>query len=148
MTDFKALELEDISTIVSLMTDFYAIDGYPIDADLSTNNFEHFINKPDLGRAWLIYQDNELVGYVMIVFMFSFEYGGTIAFLDELYLTEKARGKGLGRKAVEFIKAKAQNFNLKLLYLEIEQHNATAQKLYLAAGFELHNRNIMRLKVN
>ena len=148
MTVFKEIDSNDIPTIVNLMADFYAIDGYPIDTELSTSNFELFIKKPDLGRAWLIYQDEEIVGYVMIVFMFSFEYGGNIAFLDELYLTEKARGKGLGKKAVKFIQEQAQKLELKLLYLEIEQHNATAQKLYIAAGFELHNRNIMRFKIN
>ena len=148
MTVFKAIDYNDIPTIVNLMADFYAIDGYPIDRNLSAKNFELFISKPDLGRAWLIYQDEQIVGYVMIVFMFSFEYGGSIAFLDELYLNENARGKGLGKKAVAFVQDQAQKLSLKLLYLEIEQHNATAQKLYLAAGFELHNRNIMRFKIN
>ena len=148
MTVFKEIDENDIPLIVNLMSDFYAIDGYPIDPEISTNNFEMFIQKPDLGRAWLIYEDKEIVGYVMIVFMFSFEYGGTIAFLDELYLNENSRGKGLGKKAVAFIQDQAAKFNLKLLYLEIEQHNSTAQKLYLAAGFELHNRNIMRYKIN
>ena len=148
MTVFKAIDLNDIPTIVNLMADFYAIDGYPIDRTLSATNFEYFISKPDLGRAWLIYQDGKIVGYVMIVLMFSFEYGGSIAFLDELYLNENARGKGLGKKAVAFVQDQAQKLELKLLYLEIEQHNATAQKLYIAAGFELHNRNIMRFKIN
>lgn len=148
MTVFKEIDSNDIPLIVNLMSDFYAIDGYPIDPETSTKNFEMFIQKPDLGRAWLIYEDKEIVGYVMIVFMFSFEYGGTIAFLDELYLNENSRGKGLGKKAVAFIQDQATKFNLKLLYLEIEQHNSTAQKLYLAAGFELHNRNIMRYKIN
>lgn len=148
MTHFKAIELSDIPMIVDLMADFYQIDGYPIDRTLSTTNFEYFINKTDLGRAWLIYHDEEIVGYVMIAFMFSFEYGGRIAFLDELYLNENARGRGLGKKAVAFIQSQAQKLELKLLYLEIEKHNATAQKLYIAAGFEVHNRNIMRYKIN
>lgn len=148
MTHFKAIDLSDIPMIVDLMADFYQIDGYPIDRTLSTTNFEYFINKTDLGRAWLIYHDEEIVGYVMIAFMFSFEYGGRIAFLDELYLNENARGRGLGKKAVAFIQSQAQKLELKLLYLEIEKHNATAQKLYIAAGFEVHNRNIMRYKIN
>ena len=148
MTTFKSLEHQEIPTIVALMTDFYQIDGYPIDPNLSEKLFADFIEKPDLGRAWIIYEDQEVVGYLILAFMFSFEYGGTIAFLDELYLNEKSRGKGLGKKAVAFVQDQAAKFNLKLLYLEIEHHNSTAQKLYLAAGFELHNRNIMRYKIN
>ncbi|WP_318642645.1 GNAT family N-acetyltransferase [Flavobacterium ardleyense] len=148
MTTFKSLEHQEIPTIVALMTDFYQIDGYPIDPNLSEKLFADFIEKPDLGRAWIIYEDQEVVGYLILAFMFSFEYGGTIAFLDELYLNEKSRGKGLGKKAVAFVQDQAAKFNLKLLYLEIEHHNSTAQKLYLAAGFELHNRNIMRYNIN
>lgn len=148
MTTFKSLEHQEIPTIVALMTDFYQIDGYLIDPNLSEKLFADFIEKPDLGRAWIIYEDQEVVGYLILAFMFSFEYGGTIAFLDELYLNEKSRGKGLGKKAVAFVQDQAAKFNLKLLYLEIEHHNSTAQKLYLAAGFELHNRNIMRYNIN
>ena len=148
MTVFKPIEYQDIEVIVALMKVFYEIDAYSIDISVSQKNFATFIANPNLGRAWLIYQKKEVVGYIILTFLFSFEYGGTIAFLDELYLAKNSRGKGLGKKAVAFVKDQAKQHKLRLLYLEVERHNSTGQKLYLAAGFEFHNRNLMRIKLN
>ena len=146
MIQFKPLALSDIDTIVDLMQQFYAIDNYPIDIEISKSLFKEFITDENLGKAWLILSENEIVGYVILTFVFSFEYQGKIAFLDELYLTEKARGKGIGSKTIAFILDESKKADLKLIYLEIENHNQNAQKLYLANNFELHNRKLMAYK--
>ncbi|TDE29662.1 MULTISPECIES: GNAT family N-acetyltransferase [Flavobacterium] len=147
MTQFKPLALSDIETIVILMQQFYAIDNYPINIDVSKALFQAFISNENFGKSWLILSDNEIVGYILLTFVFSFEYQGKIAFLDELYLTEKARGKGIGSKAIAFIQSESHKLSLKLIYLEVEQHNEKAQKLYLAHGFESHNRKLMKYKI-
>jgi ribosomal protein S18 acetylase RimI-like enzyme len=147
MIEFKPLATPDIETIVSMMQEFYAIDDYPISVDVSKALFQEFISNENLGKAWLIVSDNEIVGYLILTFVFSFEYQGKIAFLDELYVTEKARGKGIGSEAIAFIKTKSHKLSLKLIYLEVEPHNEKAQKLYLANGFESHKRQLMQYKI-
>ncbi len=131
-----------------MMQDFYAIDGYPIDLDPSRELLSEFITNPNLGRAWMIEFEGNAVGYVILSFMFSFEFKGRLAFLDELYLSDGARGKGIGRQTIEFVKQEARKLDVKVLYLEVEHHNALAQKLYLSAGFEIHNRRFMQHKLD
>ncbi|WP_233581804.1 GNAT family N-acetyltransferase [Flavobacterium macacae] len=147
MTQFKPLQTSDIETIVAMMQEFYAIDSYPMDVAVSKALFLEFLEKPHLGKSWLIYDEGEIVGYIILTFVFSFEYKGTIAFLDELYLSEKARGKGIGKKALDFIHEEALSLSLKIIYLEVEGHNEAAQNLYLSKNFVVHNRNLMKLKV-
>jgi ribosomal protein S18 acetylase RimI-like enzyme len=147
MIEFKPITTADIETIVSMMQEFYAIDNYPIKSDVSKALFEEFISNKNLGKAWLIVSNKEIVGYLILTFVFSFEYQGRIAFLDELYVTEKARGKGIGNEAITFIKNETHKLSLKLIYLEVEPHNKKAQNLYIANGFEMHNRKLMRLKI-
>ncbi|MDI1257123.1 MAG: GNAT family N-acetyltransferase [Flavobacterium sp.] len=152
MTTFKPLEVSDIPIIVEMMQEFYAIDSYPIDVEKSKLLFSEFISNKNHGKGWLICHSDEkgipkIAGYAILTFVFSFEYGGTIAFIDELYIKESHRGKGIGKTSIAFLKAEAAKLSLKLLYLEVENHNSTAQKLYLATGFELHKRNIMKYKV-
>ena len=147
MTTFKPLEITDISTITQMMQDFYAIDNYPMDVEVAKNLFHEFISNENLGKSWLIYSENEIVGYIILTFIFSFEYGGKIAFVDELFIKETARGKGIGKEAIQFIQREVPKLSLKLLYLEVEPHNENAQKLYLAHDFELHNRKLMKYKV-
>jgi len=148
MIEFKPLAAPDIETIVSMMQEFYTIDDYPISVDFSKALFQEFISNENLGKAWLIVSDNEIVGYLILTFIFSFEYQGRIGFLDELYIIEKARGKGIGSEAIAFIKTESHKLSLKLIYLEVEPHNENAQKLYLANGFDSHKRQLMKYKIN
>lgn len=148
MIEFKPLSINEIDIIVNLMQQFYAIDNYPIDTETSNSLFKEFLYNENLGKAWLIRSENEVIGYVILTFIFSFEYQGKIAFLDELYLSEKARGKGVGSKTIAFVLKESKKRDLKLIYLEIENHNQNAQKLYLASGFELHNRKLMAYKTS
>ncbi len=129
-----------------MMQDFYTIDNYPIDIEISAKLFKEFISNENLGKSWLIFSENEIVGYVILTFSFSFEYKGKIAFLDELYIKENFRGKGIGKLTIDFIKQQAIQLNVKLIYLEVENHNVKAQKLYLANEFEMHNRKLLKYK--
>lgn len=147
MITFKPSEKVDIPTITQMMQDFYAIDNYPMDVEESKKLFQEFITNENLGKSWLIFSENEIVGYIILTFIFSFEYGGKIAFIDELFIKETARGKGFGKEAIQFIQGEVPKLSLKLIYLEVETHNENAQKLYLAHDFELHNRKLMKYKV-
>ncbi len=147
MITFQNLQQSQIDSIVSMMWDFYAIDNYPINIEESKQLFETFIANSNLGKAWLIYKGEEVIGYVILTFVFSFEYKGILAFLDELYIKNEHQGKGFGKQAVQFIQQVSSQLNVKMLYLEVEQHNENAQKLYLAQDFEVHNRKILKHKL-
>lgn len=147
MITFQNLQKSQIDSIVSMMQDFYAIDNYPIHIEESKQLFETFIANSDLGKAWLVYKGEEVIGYVILTFIFSFEYKGILAFLDELYIKKEYQGKGFGKQAVQFVQQESSQLNVKMLYLEVEQHNENAQKLYLAHDFEVHNRKILKYKL-
>ncbi len=146
MTTFQPLKFSEIDTVIKMMQEFYAIDGYPIDVDITKDLFEEFIANENLGKCWIIYDFTEIVGYAIITYIFSFEYKGKMAFFEELFINRNARGKGIGQKAIEFVKQEVQALNIKMMYLEVENHNEIAQKLYLANDFVIHNRKIMKFK--
>ena len=145
MIEFQLLKSTDLEVIVPMMQDFYAIDNYPIQPEKTKKLFKTFIDNENLGNCWLISHNKMVVGYVILTYIFSFEYQGRIAFLDELYLTKNARGKGIGKSALEFIHNQALLKELKTIYLEVESHNEVAKKLYLSNDFIIHNRQLMRL---
>lgn len=147
MIVFKAIEITEIDDLLSMMKEFYSSDNYPFELKVSKKLLIEFINNSDFGRAWLILSDDKIVGYVILTFIFSFEYQGRIAFLDELYLIDTAREKGIGSQTLLFIKTVSQKLSLKLIYLELEKHNLKADKLYLKSGFEIHNRKLMKYKI-
>lgn len=146
MTTFQPLVTSQIDIICQMMQEFYAIDNYPIDIEVSKKLFQEFIIDEKFGKVFLIFNEEVVVGYVILTYIFSFEYKGRIAFLDELYIKKSARGKGIGKQTIQFIKEEALKLNLKLMYLEVENHNEIAQNLYLDNGFEVHNRKLMKFK--
>ncbi len=141
---FKPFEHADAHAVVAMMEKFYAIDNYPIDAAVSSDLFMEFIENESAGRGWMIMHEGKPVGYAILTFVFSFEYKGRIAFLDELFLSPDARGLGLGKLTLDFINKQAKLLSVKIIYLEIEGHNSVAQKLYLSKGYTLHNRGLMK----
>lgn len=152
MITFQILKTSDIEITCKMMRDFYAIDNYAIDIEISKKLFKDFIADENLGKSYLICHSDiegvlEIVGYTIMTFVFSFEYKGKIAFIDELYIKESHRGRGIGSKTLQFLKNESHKLKLKLIYLEVENHNLKAQKLYIANDFEFHNRKIMRYKV-
>ena len=141
---FKPIEAKDIPVVVRMMADFYAIDNYPIDKAISEGLLAEFTANENLGKGWLIMNNDEPVGYIILTFIFSFEYKGTVAILDELYIKDNARGKGLGKKALDFIQEQAGRYSVKIMYLEVEPHNEKAKQLYLSKGFKVHERLNMK----
>ena len=146
-TTYRPVLASDIDLIIAMMHEFYAIDGYPIDEHRTRQLFAEFIGNEVLGKVWLVESDGGIVGYVILTLIFSFEFGGKIAFVDELYVSDRARGQGIGTETIDFIKAEAILLDVKILYLEVEHHNTLAQKLYLSAGFESHKRKFMIYKI-
>jgi len=141
---FKPFETSDAPAVIAMMEDFYAIDDYPMEAAVSKGLFFEFIENEVLGRGWVMLADGQTVGYVILTFVFSFEYAGRIAFLDELFVSENMRGQGIAKQALDFIAEQAKMLSVKVIYLEIEPHNDAAKKLYLSKGFMEHKRGLLK----
>ncbi|WP_312765909.1 GNAT family N-acetyltransferase [Epilithonimonas sp.] len=139
-------EISDISKLSQMMKDFYSIDLYPFDEIKTKDNFDKFINNENYGNCFKIVFEGEIAGYIILAKYFSFEFGGEILFLDELFVKPEFQGKSLGKKALEFVKNYSIENNFKVVLLEIENHNERAKKLYEHYGFQNHKRSLMILK--
>jgi GNAT superfamily N-acetyltransferase len=144
---FTTAQQEDIPEILEMMADFYAIDHYPFDAALNQKNLEYFLANGDLGRLYLIREESETLGYIVLTFGFSFEYGGRNAFIDEFFLKSAARGKGIGTQTMKFVTEEAKKLEIKALHLEVENHNERANQLYFRQGFTGKNRSLLTKKI-
>jgi diamine N-acetyltransferase len=76
----------DVSTILPLMRQFYAIDQYPFDELSAGTALTDMVRDSSLGRVWLLYNKDKAVGYLVITFGYSLEYHGRDAFIDELFI--------------------------------------------------------------
>lgn len=104
---------------------------------------EEFLAHPEFGRAWLIWSGSNLAGYVILTLGFSFEFRGTDAFIDELYVEAEHRRKGIGRRAMEFAEERAREMGVNALHLEVDREDDAAAELYRRTGYEDHGRTLM-----
>lgn len=94
-------------------------------------------------RAFLLESAGEPVGFASLSYGFSIEVGGLDFFLDEFFLADAARGRGLGKAALALLETEVRHLGGHRLCLEAERHNARAEALYLASGYEAHERHLL-----
>jgi cyclohexyl-isocyanide hydratase len=65
-----------------------------------------------------------------------------------MYVSEKAKGQGLGRKLLQALTEKAtKDKTLKQMYLTVIANNYRAKNLYLSEGFEIFSTEINSIQM-
>ena len=136
-------EARDLAAVVDLQEEFYKAGGYPFDRAIAERALAQLSRDPSLGRLFIIEDQGNVVGYLVVTFGFTLEFGGRDAFVDELYVIESARGKGLGTAALELAEDMCRDEGLRALHLEVEFKNEAARRLYANNGFAEHTRFLM-----
>lgn len=136
---------EDILLLVALMTEFYSEAATPLDSSRAAAAFGALLADDRLGRVWLIQAGKNDVGYVVVTFSYSMEFGGSNAFVDDLFIQAAFRGAGLGTTALQEVRAFCLARGVRALQLETGRDNAAAQALYRRAGFKVTDRQLLTL---
>ena len=127
---------EQASVIDRLVAAFHRHEGVRLSQDARQTAINSLLVEPVRGRILLIQTPNgETVGYAVLAFGFSIEFGGRDAFLDELFIDDAFRSRGLGTAALAAVCNWADNAGLCALHLEVGRDNETAKALYTSAGF-------------
>jgi GNAT superfamily N-acetyltransferase len=117
--------------------------AYFFDEPVVREVLRKFLASPDLGRAWVFYEGETPVGYIVLTFGYSFEYHGRDSFVDELYVEPQSRRQGIGRRAMQFVEERARELGVNAIHLEVDQGNDPAAELYRRAGYDDHARFLM-----
>ena len=140
---FRLAEPIDRAAIDRMIRSYYVHDAHPIDGDKIASSLDAALVENQHIRIWVIEVAGETAGYLAVAIGFTIEAGGHDGFLDELYLEERFRGRGIGRKAVEFAIAISPSLGIRRLSLEVERQNWRAKRLYENVGFIAHDRILM-----
>jgi GNAT superfamily N-acetyltransferase len=142
-TIFRLAARGDIDLLVRFMRELYEHDHLPFDEAAARQAMEKILQDHSLGRVWLIQHGEQAIGYVVLTLGYSLEYHGRDAFIDEIYIRESHRGKGIGAKAVQFVEEACRTLEVRALHLEVERANTNAQAFYHKTGFEDHDRYLL-----
>jgi len=141
--EFNALTAGTLERAIAMMGSLYSGAGAIHHRERARRAAEGLMANPELGGVWLIEVDGATAGYVCLTFCYSLEFDGRFALLDELYLEEAWRGKGIGAKAIAFAVEWSRARGIAAIRLEVAHTNSRAIELYRRQGFQAHDRNLM-----
>ena len=137
MLTFRDILPEDHDLVVPMVQAFYHSDAvdHPVDAAILERSFRDAADPAEpLLRGLLIQWDGEAAGYLYVTQCYSAEVGGRCVFIEEIFLKEEFRRRGLGEQIMAWLEREypsARRFRL-----EVTQANQGAVRLYQKAGYQ------------
>ncbi len=113
--------------------------------DPSPNEASKFLKERINNKDSIIYvaenNNHELVGFTQLYPSFSSTRMKRLWILNDLFVADNYRGKGVSKKLINKAKSLTRETNSCALLLETEKDNSIANQLYRATNFELETNN-------
>jgi GNAT superfamily N-acetyltransferase len=122
---------------LGMMGRFYAEMGLAFVRDRAARAL---VDLDGFGAWWFIEVGGKAIGYFVLTVGYSLEFGGKFALLDEFFVEEEWRGKGLGASVMERILKEAVAIGARAVHLEADGH---VREFYRRSGFEVRGREMM-----
>lgn len=137
MVSIRKIRPSDEVIYLKMAREFYDTDAVLIHVDDShfEATFRELMRSEDYAVCYVFELDGQIAGYSLLAKTYSQEAGGTVMWIEEIYVLPKFRGRGIGREFFSFI-LKNRPENIKRFRLEVERENEGAVRLYKSFGFD------------
>ena len=123
----------DLDRLMTMVTAYHGEAGLPTDAAHREAALRPLLEGSPHGAIWLIGPKIAPVGYVCVSFGWSLELGGLDGMVDEFWIREKVRERGMGSEALMALQGALRGAGVRALSLEAGSERAA--RLYQRAGF-------------
>ncbi len=137
MAEFKKMRTEDTQAVLEMMRTFYDSPAVSHDVPEETlrRNVEVCVSDNPLLEGLVFWEEGHVAGYAMLVNSFATEFGGACIWLEDIYVKQEYRGRGIGTQFLAYAKEQFREKAM-LLKLEVERSNTAAVSVYKKCGFE------------
>ena len=133
----KKFNPNERNDFVEMCKDFYSSDA--VTHNVEENNFlktyELCLTDNPYAEGYFIVADGQNAGYCLLSYTYSNEAGGINAWIEEIYLKQEFRGKGLGKRVLSELEKLILPETVRIR-LELTPVNISAMKLYEKCGYE------------
>ena len=138
--------IDDLDQLMTMVAAFHSESSIVQDDDKRRNALTPLLEGIPHGCVYLIGPSRAPLGYVILTFGWSVEFGGMDAFVDEIYIRPPVRGRGIATDVLQNLPKALADAGLTALHLEVDRTNDIAQKLYLRSGFKPRDRYVLMSK--
>ncbi|MBU2962146.1 GNAT family N-acetyltransferase [Citreicella sp. C3M06] len=138
----KSLHLadpSDLQKLAAMVLSFHAERGYGSDQAHVEGALTPILDGMPHGAIWLIGPRKAPVGYVMVSFGWSLEYGGLDAIVDEIYVRPAVRRRGMGGDALHQLSVGLREAGVCAMHLEVDRSDDRAQQFYRRNRFKMRD---------
>jgi GNAT superfamily N-acetyltransferase len=125
---------EDFSAWLPLWNGYNAFYGRQgstaLPEDITRLTWARFFDAYEPMHALVAEHAGELLGLAHVLYHRSTIQREPNCYLQDLFTTEAARGKGVGRRLIEAVYEQARRVGIKRVYWQTHESNATAMQLY------------------
>jgi GNAT superfamily N-acetyltransferase len=125
---------EELLPLIAAYQRFYEVEG--IDEARNRSFFHRFLAPSEDGLLLGARRDGQLLGYACLYWHFSSLEAVETLLMNDLYVTEDARGQGVGRALIEATAEVARERGAPFVEWSTAPDNHTAQRLYDSTGAE------------
>ena len=128
----------DRDLYIEMAEEFYHSDAvlHPIPRAHFEKTAEEALKSGTYAEIYLLEYEGKTAGYGLTARTFSQEAGGQVLWIEELYIREAFRSRGLGREFFSYLEEINKGV-LSRLRLEVEADNTRAISLYERLGYEV-----------
>jgi len=126
---------EHLDRLLLLVEAFHAAEGIEMSAEARRAGVAPLLDGIPHGAAYLIGPPRAAIGYVIVTFGWSVEFGGMDAIIDEIYVRPGVRGRGIATETLMALPRALASAGVKALHLEVDRTNEVAIRLYDRTGF-------------
>lgn len=132
----RKMRLQDKEEVVEMMRGFYTSPAVYTNGseEIYLADVENCINDCPYLEGFVFEEKGNIQGYGMIAKSFSTEFGKPCIWIEDLFIKEEYRKKGISREFFEMLKNTYPNH---LLRIEAEEENERAVSVYKKAGFQI-----------
>lgn len=136
MIQIRMMTSADRNSVLEMMRVFYVSPAILSDGseEIYRNDFEQCVGENPYLEGYIFENDGKTLGYAMVAKSFSTEFGKPCIWIEDLYMTESARGLGIGSRFLQYVEEKYPNC---VLRLEVEANNERAIHVYKKSGFDV-----------
>ncbi|MEM6741482.1 MAG: GNAT family N-acetyltransferase [Pseudomonadota bacterium] len=132
----------DLSRLDPLVAAFHAEMALESSAETRATSLAPLLDGSPYGAAYLIGPARAPVGYLVVTFSWSIEFGGLEATLDEIWIRPAVRGRGMAGEALAALLAALAPTGVTAVSLEAERGSA-AFRLYERLHFAPRDRYVL-----
>lgn len=136
MTNIRLADDSDFGRIDALIQAYHLEQSITLSDEDRKNAILPLLQGTPMGVIYLIGPATSPVGYAAVTFRWSIATGGLGAVLDQIYIREKIRGRGMGRDTISKICVMLRENGVTSMSLQLPQNHDRLHRFFGTLGFK------------